>query len=151
MFFDILLLLLIVIMIMTQTWGVDIEIPLARGQTMFTYKLRFLQKIAVLGLAILLIFEGRVSQMFFETFFLLLVCNNNIDSDPGVDIEIPLTRGQKLGQFKNSFFLTSSFEFDKFCYTLHIIGLIFTICMKFGCLLFTRKCKSVLIVMCNVA
>ena len=72
-----------VIIILTQTRGFDIEIPLARGQTMLTQKHIFLQKIAVLGLAILLIFGGRVSQVFFDISFLLLMCNNNIDSDPG--------------------------------------------------------------------
>ena len=46
-------------------------------------KTGFLQIIAVLGLAILPIFEGRVSQMFFDILRLLLMCNDNIDSDPG--------------------------------------------------------------------
>ena len=43
----------------------------------------FLRKTAVLGLAILLMFGGRVWQMFFNILFVLLMCNNNIDSDPG--------------------------------------------------------------------
>ena len=35
-----------------------------------------------------------VSQMFFEILLLLLMCNNNIGSDPGIGLEIPLARGQ---------------------------------------------------------
>ena len=46
-------------------------------------KTGFLRKTAVLGLAILLIFGGRFSQMFFDCLFLLLMRNNNIDSDLG--------------------------------------------------------------------
>ena len=45
-------------------------------------KTGFLRKIAVLGLAILLIFGGRVSQLFFDILRFLLMCNDNIDSDP---------------------------------------------------------------------
>ena len=72
-------------------------------------KTGLLRKIAVLGLAILLIFGGGVSQVFFDILFLLLMCNNNIDSDLGVDIEIPLARDQKFGQFKNSYFFYKQF------------------------------------------
>ena len=53
------------------------------GPNYVNTKTGFLQIIAVLGLAILLIFEGRVSQMFFDILRLLLMRNNNIDSDPG--------------------------------------------------------------------
>ena len=42
--------------------------------------------------------------MFFDILFLLLMCNNNIDSDLGVEYEILLARGQKFSQFKKSFF-----------------------------------------------
>ena len=41
--------------------------------------------------------------MFFDLLLLLLMCIINIDSDLGVDIECPLARGQKFGQFKNRF------------------------------------------------
>ena len=37
----------------------------------------FLRKTAVLGLAILLIFGGRVWQMFFDILFALLMCNQS--------------------------------------------------------------------------
>ena len=42
--------------------------------------------------------------MFFDVLFLLWMCNNNIDSDPGVDFENLLAGGQKLGEVNNSFF-----------------------------------------------
>ena len=42
--------------------------------------------------------------MFIDILLLLLMCIINIDSDLGVDIAIPLARGQNFGQFKNSFF-----------------------------------------------
>ena len=83
MFFVILFLLLLCDNNDNSDPGVDIDHPLAVGQTMFTQKLRFLRKSAVLGLAILLILGGRVSKMFFDILFLLRMCNNIDNSDPG--------------------------------------------------------------------
>ena len=82
--------------LLTQTRVVESEIMSARGRTLFIQKEGYLRKIAVLGLAIVLMFGGRVWQMFFVVLFLLRMCNNNIDSERGVDIEIPLARGQTL-------------------------------------------------------
>ena len=42
--------------------------------------------------------------MFFDILLLLLMYTISIDSDLGVDIEIPLARGEKFDQFKNSYF-----------------------------------------------
>ena len=42
--------------------------------------------------------------MFFDVLLLLLMCIINIDSDLGVDIECPLARAEKFGQFRNSCF-----------------------------------------------
>ena len=70
--------------------------PVGEGPNYVHLKTGFLRKTAVLGLATLLIFGGRVSQTFFDILSLLLMCNNNIDSNRGVDIEIPLARGQTM-------------------------------------------------------
>ena len=51
---------------------------------MFPYKRFFLQRLSVLGLAVLLIFADRVSHKFFDVLLLHMMCNNNIDLDPGV-------------------------------------------------------------------
>ena len=75
-------------------------------------KTGFLRKTAVLGWAILLIIGGGVWQMFFGVLFLLWLCNNNMDSDPGGSILNVRWRGAKLCLFKNGIFAkTSSFEF----------------------------------------
>ena len=57
--------------------------PVGEGPNYVYLKTEFLRKTTVWGLANLLIFGGRVSQMFFDYLFLLLMCNNNIDTDPG--------------------------------------------------------------------
>ena len=59
-------------------------------------KTGFLRKKAVLELAVLLIFGGRVSQMFFEFLFLLWICNQLIviTQTGELDSEIPLARGE---------------------------------------------------------
>ena len=54
-----------------------------RGAKLCSLKNVIFAKNSSLGLAILLIFGDRVLQMFFDILFVLLMCNTNIDSDPG--------------------------------------------------------------------
>ena len=83
MFFDILFLLLMCNHNIDSDPGGRCYNSVGEGPNHVHVKTWFLRKTAVLGLAILLIFGGRVSQMFFDILFLLWLCNNNIDSDPG--------------------------------------------------------------------
>ena len=83
MFFDILFLLWMCNNTIDSDPGGRYWNFVGEGPNYVYLKTGFLRKVAVLGLAILLIFGGRVSQMFFDTLFLLWMCNNTIDSDPG--------------------------------------------------------------------
>ena len=94
MFFDILFVLWLCNHNIDSDPGGRCYNSVGEGPNYVHVKTWFLRKIAVLGLAILLIFGGRVSQMFFDILFVLWLCNNNIDSDPGDDVTTPLARGQ---------------------------------------------------------
>ena len=82
MFFDILFVLLMRNHNIDSDPGGRCYNSVSEGPNYVHVKTRFLRKTAVLGLAISLIFRGRVWQMFFDILFVLLMCNNNIDSDP---------------------------------------------------------------------
>ena len=83
MFFDSLFVLLMLSHSIDSDPGGRCYNSVSEGPNYVHVKTRFLRKTTVLGLAILLIFGGRVWQMFFDILRLLLMCNNNIDSDPG--------------------------------------------------------------------
>ena len=82
MFFDILFVLLMQNNNIDSDPGGRCYNSVSEGPNYVHVKTCILRKTAVLGLAILLIFGGRVWQMCFDILFVLWMCNHNIDSDP---------------------------------------------------------------------